>query len=362
MSLKKPFAYAVAFAGLLCAALTQSPSAAQQSAANPVAASDVAGIDFAYEDPARAFHIIQPADWDAKKDYLGYAVYMEPKVKIAPTNDNPVVADPNLTVAVTRRPNPVYIDKNGLEEYSNEIAAKFKETNRSGEDFQIFSKTFLETLPGGKKGFLYYITYKKNGFDVMSAILVRATGNLLYRVTFTDYKVGFDKNLEKYFPVMASLTFEGEPAERENELLNWLPLAGLAAAVFSVFAALRWVSGRSVRNAISGADGSLDDDGPDTKSTSDSVVFAPVSKPKSDGYFPTSEVSEFENESSVAQTPVPVKKKKEAAIPSLPKAAPSQAFQSEPASRKSDASEFPEFPDFEDADSSENGQPKSKVG
>jgi hypothetical protein len=177
--------------------------------------------EFVYDAPEKNFKMQVPTTWKINRDYSGYALFMEPIEKSVPSQENPVVADPNITVSITRNPMP--IDKKQLNEYAKEIELKFSETNGTSNDFQIFSKNFVEKLPNGKSALLYYLTYKRNSFDVMSAVLVTSGAKHLVRITLNDYKVSFDKNLESLFPVMASIDVEGNAPSRVEAWQQYLP-------------------------------------------------------------------------------------------------------------------------------------------
>ncbi len=201
---------------------------------------------YEYAEGEKSFKMTVPSDWNKQKDYSGYALFMEPKQKIQPTPENPVVGDPNLTVSITR--NPMFIDQESLEEFSKELQEKFTQVNGASE-LQVFKET-LQELPGNRKGLLYYFTYKKNNYDVMSAILVVSNKIAMYKVTLTDYKVGFDKNLEKYFPIMASVVVEGEPLIRESALNRYWPfLAGIGGLMALIFAG-RFISNRREKTRL----------------------------------------------------------------------------------------------------------------
>ena len=201
---------------------------------------------YEYAEGEKSFKMTVPSDWIKQKDYSGYALFMEPKQKNQPTPENPVVGDPNLTVSVTR--NPMFIDQESLEEFSKELQEKFTQVNGASE-LQVFKET-LQELPGNRKGLLYYFTYKKNNYDVMSAILVVSNKTAMYKVTLTDYKVGFDKNLEKYFPIMASVVVEGEPLIRESALNRYWPfLAGIAGLMALIFTG-RFISHRREKTRL----------------------------------------------------------------------------------------------------------------
>lgn len=211
------------------------------------AQSEVSVIDFEYPDPEKGFGMQVPSDWKIEKDYSGYAVFMEPKEKIMPTAENPVVADPNITVSATR--DPMFIDEENLEAYATELQEKFTAFN-GASDLQIFQKSIAKNLPGDKQGLLYYLTYRKNGFDVVSAILIMSNEKVRYRVTLTDYKVGFDKNLERYYPIMASLAVKGNAPVRVTPLQQAIPWLSVLGGLILLIGGGRFVVGKRARSKL----------------------------------------------------------------------------------------------------------------
>lgn len=202
-------------------------------------------VDYEYQHPTKAFKMQVPSDWNVKENFSGYALFMEPKLKKQASAEEPLVADPNISVAVVNMPIP--IDEESLETYGQEIEKKFRETNGAGNEFQIFSKHLMTDLPGGKRGLLYYISYKNNGIDVGSTILVMSNAENIYRTTYTDYKFSYDKNFEKFFPVMASMQIQGSPPERQNVFYLALPWILGIGAIFGVFWALRRAQAQKMR-------------------------------------------------------------------------------------------------------------------
>lgn len=217
-------------AGLLCAALP-AKSLAQDAAATPAQAGLMV-LDYEFKDPVRGFKMQVPSDWDVKENVNGYALFMEPKVKEMATAENPIVADPNISVAVLNQ--PVAIDEQSLEEYAKQIEAKFKATNGDGIDFTIFSKHVMD-LPEGRKGLLYYLSYKNNGVDVGSMILVMSNATHLFRTTYTDYKLSYEKNFERIFPVLASIQVQGPAYERPSQLGFLVPMIVTLVVLFMAY-------------------------------------------------------------------------------------------------------------------------------
>lgn len=225
-------------------------AASEGEAGAQAASSGLMVVDWTYEDPDRGFTMQVPSDWTVQKDFAGYNAFLEPTVKAQPTDENPVVADPNISVIVRRDPMP--IDQESLESYAKVIESSFTETNGEGSELDIFQKNLFD-LPDGKKALLYYMTYKKNGFDVSSAILVMSNDKAMYRVKLTDYKVSFDKNLERLFPVMASVQVPGEAMTRVPFWQPFLPFAAVAGALVVLVGAAMAMRRRQQKKLLSGA-------------------------------------------------------------------------------------------------------------
>jgi hypothetical protein len=187
----------------------------------------VQGVQLRYQNEGLSFSILLPEDWDAQMDSNGFEVFAEPKEKVQPTESNPVVADPNLTVTASRNPMPV--DEEALEPYAAQMQVGLIKTLGENSGLEIFLKKAVD-LPEDRTGLLYYLRYKKGSFDVYNAVLVVSTDTHLFRVTLTDYEVGFDANLERLFPFMASIDVGPGKMMRESlviVLAPWLA-AGLA--------------------------------------------------------------------------------------------------------------------------------------
>lgn len=212
-------------------------------------------LDFKYQNPEKSFQMQVPSDWDVKTDFNGYEVFMEPKVKLQPTPENPVVADPNITVKVLNK--TVYLDDQGLNDYEKEIYEKFTEANGQGNEFQIFQKNLFEINPQ-RKAFLFDITFKRNGYEVFQTILVTATEGRMYRLTLTDYKLFFDKNRERYFPILASVAIDGPAPVRVPFYMAYLPWAiGLVVVLVGLFVA-RMIWRRSAESGYASSSGDTD--------------------------------------------------------------------------------------------------------
>ena len=183
-------------------------------------------IDFEYQNPEKSFKMQVPFDWNLAQNKDGFAVFLEPKEKAVASEIAPVVADPNIKVAVFRSEMPLYIDDKSLEIYSKEILEKMGGAQAQADNplLSVFSKNIVD-LSNGKKAMLFYVQDKRGQHEIMLAILVTSSGNNIFRVMFTDYKVGFDKNLERYFPVMTSIDVKGDVPVRPNPLKQIAPYA-----------------------------------------------------------------------------------------------------------------------------------------
>lgn len=208
---------------------------------------------------AKTFTIQVPQDWDVKSDQYDYAIFMEPKVKMVPTLEHPIVMNPNITVSVTTRPMP--IDEEALGEFLLEIEKNIKKVNGENSKFQIIQKSVYEGLPGGRKGLLYYIASEANGVPVGQAILVMSNEKALFRITLTDHQSFLDKNLERFFPVMASLEISGAAATRETALAVAIPYALPVFGVFGILWFALWFRQRRMNRLMQ----EFSIDGPNSK-------------------------------------------------------------------------------------------------
>lgn len=216
-------------------------------------------IEYQYVDeatPGKSFKMQVPANWEVKENFGGYALFMEPKEKAKATIESPIAADPNISVAVVA--DPRFIDEQSLADYAVEIERKFKQTNGQDIEFNIFGKHLLTDLPGGKRALMYYLTYVNNGVDVGSTILLMSNSKYMYRVTYTDYRVNYEKNFETFFPVMSSLEIIGSPPEREHFLIPMLPYLGVVLGIVLVFYILRKRKEREMNALLRNADSAVD--------------------------------------------------------------------------------------------------------
>lgn len=170
------------------------------------ARANVSGVMHEYElandEEVLKFTITLPENWDVKKDSGGFEFFAEPKDKIQPTAENPIVADPNVTVTASRNPTP--IDELSLEPYAQQMIAGLQKSVGEEAGLEVFLKRVVDVNPA-RKGLLYYIRYKKGSFDVYNAVLVVSSAKHVFRVTLTDYQTTFDANLEKLYPFMSSI-------------------------------------------------------------------------------------------------------------------------------------------------------------
>lgn len=233
----------------------------------PVAAqTEVQGVQLRYQNEGLSFSILVPEDWDAQLDTNGFEVFAEPIEKAKPTDSNPVVADPNLTVTVSRNPMP--IDQESLETYAAQMQAGLGKSLGESAGLEVFLKKTVD-LPEERTGLLYYLRYKKGSFDVYNAVLVVSSDTHLFRVTLTDYEVGFDANLEMVFPFMASIDIGPGRIERESLLEVLAPWLAVALALFLLAAGLHMLRMRMARENLTG---SLEDSILEQKSSRDPVV------------------------------------------------------------------------------------------
>ena len=198
--------------------------------------------DYSYQAPGKAFQFQIPSDWEQRTDYAGYALFLTPKVHQEATAETPVVADPILTVSVVREPQA--IDEEGLEEFGKELSLKLSQAG-GAEGLQLFQKSIV-SVNDGRKGLLYYLTFRKGSYDMMSAVLVVSNTAARYRVQLTDFKESFNKNLEKYFSIMSSIAITGDAPVRETpwDTLGPFVLGGVGALV-ALLVLGRWLSSRS---------------------------------------------------------------------------------------------------------------------
>jgi hypothetical protein len=218
------------------------PTARAQSSASPAPFSGTAG-QFSFAEPGLEFSIQVPPLWVVQGGMAGYAAVLKPSAK-APRLKLPggVVADPTITIAASKK--SIEFDAASLEKNAAEIEQKFIEANGKGTEFQIFQKNIVEDLASGRKGLLYYVSYKTDAAEVAQAVLMTGHQGARYRITLSDHKANFDRNLELYYPFMVSITFQTPPAKSlvsglSNDLLLWGLGVIVAGAAVGLVARMR---------------------------------------------------------------------------------------------------------------------------
>jgi hypothetical protein len=192
-----------------------------------------AGSVHEYKKDDLSFSIMLPEDWEVAQNTAGFDLFAEPKVKKLPTAENPVVADPNITVSGSRNPMP--IDEQSLEKYSGQIFAGLQKVVGENAGLEIFLKKVVD-VNDSRKGLLYYVRYKKGKFDVFNAIMVVSSETHVFRVTLTDYGVSFDANLDKYFPFLSSINIGPTQIIRPSLLEVAIPwIAGFLGLIIALF-------------------------------------------------------------------------------------------------------------------------------
>jgi hypothetical protein len=189
---------------------------------------------FEYKEAGQEFSIRVPNNWIAEAGNGGLAVTLRPSAK-APRTKLPggLIADPSITVAVVKK--PVVMSEQSLESLAKEIEENFVRYNGSDTQFKIFQKNLIDDLPNGRKAFLYYVSFVTEGHDAGQAILVTGTDKVRYRVTLSDHRINFDKNLENFYPYMVSIDFKGEQLSKEPSASG--PTAGLLYWVIAFLSA-----------------------------------------------------------------------------------------------------------------------------
>jgi hypothetical protein len=198
---------------------------------------------FEYKEEGVEFKIRIPPLWTAEPGLQRYAVVLKPTSR-APRMNLPggLIADPTISVATVKK--PIEFNQRALEETAFEIEESFKRHNGEGSGFQIFQKNIMNDLPGGRSGLLYYVSFMTDGVEAGQAILLTGNDKVRFRVTLSDHRLNFDRNLELYYPYMVSLeptaaSFgdakgseqRSEDLSQANQFLLWgvgVLLAGIA--------------------------------------------------------------------------------------------------------------------------------------
>lgn len=211
-------AFALASSWSASGAETSSLTSDQNGKPDQIYTSSEAGLEFSIQ---------VPKDWLFESGRAGYAAILRPSDKAKRLKlPGGLQADPTITIAALKK--PISIDSETLSSYAQEIEEKFKKVNGSGSDFQIFQKNIVDDLPDGRKALLYYVSYKTDGAEVGQAILVSGHSGAMFRVTLSDHRINFDKNLELFYPYMTSLKFNDSAAvSREFKLPPHFALWGM---------------------------------------------------------------------------------------------------------------------------------------
>ncbi len=232
----------------------------------------------------KSFKMNVPANWEVHFDTNSSAVFMEPKDKIQATAENPIVADANISVKITR--NPIPVDQDGLEDFAEEVEKGFNRSEQGVEItndrvFKVFTKNLID-LPfsPGHKAYLYYVAGKAGDVATRQAILVASTQYARFRVQLTDHEVSFDKTVELYFPVITSLQLSAPPLQRKALISEFLPFI---IGICLLFVALLVVRGRLLRRTAKMIQEAQADDGEDASAAASASSTVRVhSKPSGD--------------------------------------------------------------------------------
>lgn len=201
--------FKTAVALFVTAALSIAQAAFAQSTPPPT---DV----YQYTEAGLEFTIKIPPKWRAEPSSQRYAVTLKPSSKADRIKlPKGMIADPSITVAAVRK--PVSFSRESLEEVAKEIEENFVRYNGKGTGFQIFQKNILNDFPGGRSAFLYYVSFKTDGVEAGQAILITGNDKVRYRITLSDHRLNFDRNLELYYPYMTSIDFKGNQAAAGSE-------------------------------------------------------------------------------------------------------------------------------------------------
>lgn len=178
-------------------------------------ASEVSSQFYQHKEPGLEFTIQVPPLWLVEAGMAGYAAALKPSAKAQRLKlPGRIVADPTITIAASRK--PVKFDAESLDKNASDIEEKFIKANGRGTDFQIFQRNIVNDLPDGNKGLLYYVSYKTDGVEVGQAILITGHEGARFRVTLSDHRMNFDRNLELYYPFMTSIKFQARPSAEKN--------------------------------------------------------------------------------------------------------------------------------------------------
>jgi len=201
-------------------------------------ASAEAGQFYQHEEAGLEFSIQVPPLWLVEPGLAGYAAALKPSAKAQRLKlPGKVIADPAITIAASRK--PVNFDTESLDKNASDIEEKFIKANGSGTNFQIFQRNIVSDLPEGNKGLLYYVSYKTEGVEVGQAILITGNEGARFRVTLSDHRMNFDRNLELYYPFMTSIKFQAQPSvEKSSNFALDLALWGVGVVLSGVVVGL----------------------------------------------------------------------------------------------------------------------------
>lgn len=216
----RTFFFRTSAAMIIAAALSFALAASAQPAPR---AMDV----YQHTEAGLEFSIKIPPKWKAEPSSQRYAVTLKPSSKADRIKlPKGMIADPSITVAAVRK--PVSFTPENLNEVAKEIEESFVRYNGKGTGFQIFQKNILNDLPGGRSAFLYYVSFTTDGAEAGQAILITGNEKVRYRITLSDHRLNFDRNLELYYPYMVSIDFKGtqtgtnsEKSLSSEDLIRW---------------------------------------------------------------------------------------------------------------------------------------------
>lgn len=90
------------------------------------------------------------------------------------------------------------------------------------------------------------MSFTTDGNEAGQAILVTGTDKVRYRVTLSDHRINFDRNLELYYPYMVSLDFKGIQHVSSSSLflqgsnfIQWAVLVVFSGVVIGLIARFR---------------------------------------------------------------------------------------------------------------------------
>lgn len=182
---------------------------------NDMSVSAESGQFYHHKEPGLEFTIQVPPLWLVEAGLAGYAAALKPSAKAQRLKlPGKIVADPKITIAASRK--PIKFDAESLEKNASDLEEKFIKANGSRTKFQIFQRNIVNDLPDGNKGLLYYVSYTTDGVEVGQAILITGHEGARFRVTLSDHRMNFDRNLDRYYPFMTSIKFQAAASGEKN--------------------------------------------------------------------------------------------------------------------------------------------------